>query len=223
MIIKICGITNAEDARHALAAGADWIGLNLLVGPRRIQLEDADRILGGLPEPDRAVALIAAAEDGARRATLDRLHRRGVRRVQLYGSVTAAVLQQTGSSGFEIIVVQRLGDAASIEEATTFFRQSVPRPDYLLIDAADAKRLGGTGKTADWALLGEARAQGRMSDWPPLLLAGGLTPDNVAEAIRAVSPDGVDVSSGVEASLGRKDATLVEKFVSEARSAQPGR
>lgn len=264
MIIKFCGITNIEDARAALQAGADWIGLNLVAGPRRIEFDTVRALVTQLPAVDRVVALVtlhggpdapefAPTSD----ATLNELHALGVRRLQLYGPVAPADLVRLGDRGFETILVHHVADAQSLRsldakliecaEACDDARPgsagaaSSPcvrpaegdhegtgqaQPDYLLFDAADARGLGGTGRLANWQAIVDAQeltskgAEGNLRvPWPPFLLAGGLNPDNVAEAIRTVRPFGVDVSSGIESSPGRKDAQTMHRFVAHARAA----
>jgi len=219
MIVKICGITNAEDARQAVSAGADWIGLNLVSGPRKIDLATAQAILAQLNQPARAVALIAMETVLADPNPLNTLRACGVARLQLYGEVTPAAVAQLHRGGFETVLVHAVGDDASLDSLDAIVRtyRSSP-PNYVLFDAAVVGKQGGTGRRANWSLLREARLQGRCSISPPMILAGGLTPENVAEAIHAVQPIGVDVSSGVESTPGKKDARKVEAFIQAART-----
>ncbi len=255
MIVKICGITTVEDARYALGCGADWIGLNLVAGPRRIEISAAVSIAAQLPDPSRAVALTAfpgatpynpplrRGEANSLPADLETLRRAGVLRLQVYGAVTAEVLGDLNGRGFETILVHPLADEASFDALENFLaRCGDRRPDYVLFDApsfepqAEARGssaesqalrspresgtispLGGTGRRANWMALADAYTAGRYAAWPPILLAGGLTPHNVGEAIRVTHPVGVDVSSGVEMSPGRKDPEKVTAFVRAAR------
>jgi len=274
MIIKICGITHIDDARDALAAGADWIGLNLVGGPRRIDLSAAVGILSQLDDPPRAVVLVAIENDELPPTTAAMLHTHAVRRLQLYGQVTPKAVRRLADGGFESILVtpaplhaspgasgaECLGAqvrrrpkpphscvtpearginaaaqdrthnddwVAALERFLTEYREGRPAhdtttgqgPAYILFDAQTPGRPGGTGQTANWAAIATARRDDRSTNWPPVLLAGGLTPDNVAEAIDAVHPTGVDVSSGVELENkpGSKDPAKVRAFIAAAR------
>lgn len=218
MLIKICGITNVDDARCALDAGADWVGLNLVGGPRQIDPATAEQIVRGLDDPSCAVVLVRAAAEGIPQILTDMLRRCAVRRIQLYGERSPDVLRQAKESDLEVIAVQHVSEEAALAELDEFLSAcGAQRPDYVLLDAPPGPHEGGTGKRADWDLLARARRAGRFAAWPPILLAGGLNPDNVAEAVEALGPDGVDVSSGVESSPGRKDPARVKAFIQAAR------
>ena len=238
MIVKICGITNADDARLAFDAGADWIGLNLVAGPRKIELDTARAVLADLPDASCIVALLriediayaparsADAKSAGNRSIPSRpnhglikgLLALGLRRLQLYGTATRQALAYLHQRGIEAIQVHHVGNSAALDELETSLAELEGlRPDYVLLDAADWGRLGGTGQRANWDAIAQARRDGRTDSWPPFLLAGGLTPDNVADAICAIGPVGVDVSSGVESSPGRKDAAKVRAFVTAAK------
>jgi phosphoribosylanthranilate isomerase len=212
MIVKICGITTLEDARFALHAGADWIGLNLVSGPRRIELSTALAILAALPDASRAVALTRL--QGVDDPTVNILADHAVRRLQPYGQVTPEAIAALQGRGLETILVHTVVDEPSFAGLDGFLAACTDaRPNYVLFDAAAEGQHGGTGRRANWEATARARARGRYAHWPPVILAGGLTPDNVAEAIRLVAPVGVDVSSGVEATPGRKDPRKVEEFI----------
>jgi len=221
MIVKICGVTSKEDAKQALDAGADWIGLNLVAGPRRIHAGQAIEIIQALPDPSSAVVLWNVAEeawlaDGGLRSLLDA----GVRRVQLYGAVSPDVFVEAAGSGLETIMVWHVAGKTSLSEWETFLgRCGQARPDYVLFDARVEGQLGGTGLTADWDALETCRRDGSWNHWPRVILAGGLTPDNVGPAAARTNPFGVDVSSGVESEPGRKDYRKVEAFIRAARTA----
>lgn len=221
MIVKVCGITNLEDARMVLEAGADWIGLNLVAGPRRIELDTVKRIIAGLDDPSRVVVLLAAELGRVSDVTLGVLRDHGVRRVQLYGEdreLEEAVAQLRGVGLESIAVVHVRGDQWFDCFGAEWVRRGADRPAYVLLDSGGPGRLGGTGTPADWDAIALARLGGRLSGCAPILLAGGLTPGNVAHAIQRVQPDGVDVSSGVERSPGRKDRAKVEAFIEAART-----
>ena len=213
-IIKICGCTRKDDARFALQNGADWIGLNLVGGPREIRLADALAILDGLDDPSRAAVLLSVEEETNFDDMIAKLKPHGVRRLQLYGNVTPGIIQRAGQQDFETIKVQAIADEDSIRSVDEFLDDcATAAPTFLLLDASSETQLGGTGRRANWPVIENAKQQGRLVDWPPLILAGGLNAENVAEALRRVCPIGVDVSSGVESSPGRKDPVKVFAFI----------
>lgn len=207
--IKICGITTPADARAAAEAGADAIGLVFAEGsPRQVDLEQAKEIVGFLPALVEPVALFTEHSPEAMRQTALAC---GIRTLQLHGEPlwhSAA----TELDDFRLIAVYE-GDA---QWHTRYSEGPAPADMVLLDTPRDADgRFGGTGHTADWKTLAEKHAESR----PSFLLAGGLTPDNVGEAIRTVRPWGVDVSSGVESSRGVKDHGLIRAFCEAVREA----
>ena len=213
-IIKICGCTGKDDARFALQNGADWIGLNLVGGPRKIRLADALSILDGLDDPSCAVVLLSVEDETSFDHVVEKLKPNGVRRLQLYGNVTPRIIQRAGQQDFETLKVQAIADQDSVSIADEFLSDcGTAGPTFLLLDASSETQLGGTGRRANWAVIENAQQQRRLVDWPPQILAGGLNAENVAEALRRVRPAGVDVSSGVESSPGRKDPAKVSAFI----------
>jgi phosphoribosylanthranilate isomerase len=220
MIVKICGITNLDDAMMALDAGADWIGLNLVAGPRKISLDTVRSILRGLPDPNQVVALIMLDESSDQTDAFNTLRLSGVRRVQLYGHTSQEQIATLHEDGFETICVHSISGAECVAELNEWLSTySVKKPEFLLLDASDPYQLGGTGRLANWEAIVQAHSAGATEHWPPVILAGGLTPDNVAEAIQTVHLAGVDVSSGVESSPGKKDRAKVFAFVHAAKTA----
>jgi phosphoribosylanthranilate isomerase len=191
VLVKICGITRADDARVAVESGAGAIGFLFWPGsPRVITPAVARRIVRTLPPFVTPVGVFVNQAAREINAVADEV---GLGAVQLHGDETAA-----DASAIERPVVKAVtlaGDDADVEAAVGAWPDSV----VLLVDAADAERRGGTGRLADWA--NAARVARRR----PVLLAGGLGPENVGEAIRRVAPFGLDVSSGVESSPGIKD------------------
>jgi phosphoribosylanthranilate isomerase len=205
MIVKICGLTELHDVEAALSAGADWLGFNLVPSSKRaLNLEQAQRLVQGVAGRAQCVAVVADMPVGELQYLLEQV---GMDRVQLHGEEPDAVIQTLGPRAFKAV---RVGDAADVAAAGE-------RPgDPLLVDAKVPGQLGGTGQTVDWVLargLAERRA---------ILLAGGLTPLNVAAAVQAVHPFGVDVAGGVESSGNprRKDPAKMRAFVAAARAAQ---
>ncbi len=218
-IVKVCGLTEASDSVAALDAAADWIGLNLVGGPRKLDLNGAIEIASQLPDVSCVVALVPVNADPAFAEMLKQLSNAGIRKLQLYGDVNPGTFSDLRSAGFETLAVLRAKDRESLEDFSAFLAACGDAlPDCVVIDGYDASSLGGTGRRADWAMIREAKAEGILAGWPPIILAGGLTPENVAEAIQTVSPAGVDVSSGVEAAIGKKDPAKVAAFVAAAKN-----
>ena len=201
MDVKICGLSNLEDARVALDAGADFLGFVLYPkSPRGITAAQLERIADGLPGEAKLIGVFVneARETVERVAGACRLHA-----VQIHGDETPDTF--TGLS-WPVWRAVRWQDAAWRPAPGAWNAER-----YI----ADAPSLhyGGTGACGDWTAAAELAREQRV------MLAGGLTPDNVAEAIRAVRPFGVDVSSGVELAPGRKNLGKVAEFVRRARAA----
>jgi len=212
--VKICGITSREDARAVVEARADAVGLNFYPkSPRCVTLEKAQRIADVLPKEVVKVGLFvnATAEEVCR--TFDRL---GLDLVQLHGDEPPALLAELDDR--PVIRAFRLGPQRlrPINDYLRQCRELERLPRLVLIDAYVQGAYGGTGSVADWDALREIH---RSESFPPMVLAGGLTPQNVAEAIHIVRPAAVDTASGVESSPGKKDPAAVEAFVQTARAA----
>jgi phosphoribosylanthranilate isomerase len=220
--VKICGITSVEDALQAVQAGADAIGLNFYAGPRRIDLATGADVLKALPPLFTPVALVHLQEGRIAHDLASLLSRHHVGLVQAYGELTVDSMARLESEGFwaiPAIVVREAGFAASWPFWTG--RGARWQPRAVILDTYDPKRAGGTGKTFCWDWVEEARKAGHLDGWPPIILAGGLNPDNVTDAIRIARPWAVDVSSGVEleGTPGRKDPGKLRAFVRAARTA----
>jgi len=200
MLVKICGVTTPEDAALVAAAGADAVGVNLWPGSKRhVTVEAAREVLAAVPA---GVLKVGVFVDAPAREVEDLIQELGLDRVQLHGDETPA---DFGRLDARLIRVVRVRDEASFE------REAGWSPALWLYDA-HVDGFGGGGVPAPWPLIaGRARR--------PFLLAGGLTPANVAAAIAATKPDGVDVASGVESSARRKDAVKVAAFIAAARGA----
>lgn len=217
MIVKVCGITSPGDATLARGAGADLVGLNFVSGPRRIQPADATGIVAALDDPSRVVSLVNVGDAQPDwLAIADAMAAIGTGYVQLYGSVDSSTLRRVRELGLASIWVGHVGTDGDLTGIVSRLRAfGRERPDYLLLDTCDPSRLGGTGRMIDSAALAASIGSCPVL-LPPIFLAGGLTPANVAGAIRQVEPVGVDVSSGVESSPGRKDPDKLRAFVSAA-------
>lgn len=202
--VKICGITTGEDARVAVEAGADALGFVMYrKSPRWVEPSVARSIIADLPPFVLPVGVFVNEDPAAVRTLMDEC---GFALAQLHGDETAAYCQQLGRPVLKALRVKDRGSFLALAEF-----QGRARVRGVLIDAFSDHAYGGTGHKADWTLAAEAARS------VPILLAGGLTPSNVAEAVRLVRPYGVDVSSGVEASPGKKDPEKVKAFIEAAR------
>jgi phosphoribosylanthranilate isomerase len=212
LLVKICGITSADAADAAARAGADLAGLNLHpASPRRLYPEQAAVIAARLRDKLRLVVVLSDPTDEPLQAAISVVKPDFI---QLHGSETPQRVASIRSlTGVRIIKAIAVADASDLALATQYEECA----DMLLFDAkppAGAIREGGHGAAFDWQIL-RGRSFAR-----PWLLAGGLTPENVARGIRTSEASGVDVSSGVETAPGQKSVELIAKFVANARSAQ---
>ena len=212
--IKICGIQSVEDALLAAAAGADAIGLNFFAkSPRYVTPDMAEKIVKTLFNDVIKVGLFVNHPPGMVVELFDSL---GLDLIQLHGDEQPEYLVTLG--GRPVIRAFRLGEAG-LQPVFNYLdrcRGLECPPQWALMDACKAGQYGGTGELTDWDCLRAYRSGGRC---PPMMLAGGLTPQNVAEAIEVVRPQAVDTASGVESAPGRKDPALVHQFVAAARAA----
>jgi phosphoribosylanthranilate isomerase len=197
--VKICGVTRAEDALLAARLGADALGFNFWPGSKRHLAPAAARaIVRRLPPYVTAVGVFV---DAPREEILRAVDASGVTAVQLHGDESPELC---ASLPLPVVKAIRVADAHALALLASYevagFLLDAPGPGY-----------GGTGRTFDWSLAAEAAAS------VPVVLAGGLRPENVAEAIRAVRPWGVDVASGVESSPGVKDEDRLRRFIAAAR------
>ncbi len=208
--VKLCGLTTPADVAAAVDAGADALGFNFHPpSPRYVDPRQARPLLRAVPpfldtvgvfveQPYRQVCAVA--------------YQLGLRSVQWVGERPPV----EDTAPFPLVAAFRVRDAADRDAIGAFLdrcRSAGCLPSAVLIDAHVPGQYGGTGRTAPWELL---------AGWDPgvpLILAGGLTPENVADAVRAVRPYGVDVASGIESSPGRKDADKMRRFVDAVRTA----
>jgi phosphoribosylanthranilate isomerase len=201
--VKICGITSVADAEAALEAGADALGLMFYPGSRRcISLETATDIARHLPPHVIRAGVFVDPNPSDVFAAIQLCQ---LNLVQFHGVETPEFCLQFGVMTMKAFRIQ---NADSLSAMSTFFT------DAFLLDSYVKGELGGTGETFNWDLAAAAKKFGK-----PIFLAGGLTPQNVAEAVRKVTPFGVDVSSGVEKSPGKKDAKKMQDFVAAVRGA----
>ena len=212
--IKICGITRPDDAHYAAELGADYLGFIFVPGsPRYIDPKRAARIIAqvqwsggkgnrhdGRPLESQPLHCVGVFRD----ASIDEIRRvselAGNEYVQLHGSEPDEVVREIGRPVIRAVPV---GESVPITATSA---------EWLLFDTHDAQQGGGTGRAFDWSLLS------RVQRTKPFFLAGGLTPDNVADAIRAVRPDGIDVATGVESQPGVKDHAKLRKLFERVKA-----
>ena len=200
--IKICGITNLDDAQAVVEAGADALGFIFYEkSPRFVPLKTAAEISKQLPPfVMRVGVFVNATEDFVLRAIAEC----NLTMLQFHGDEPPEFCSQFGLMSMKAF---RIRDAETLKLIPNY------QTDAYLLDAFSSTTLGGTGEKFDWDLAVEAQKFGK-----PIFLAGGLTPENVAEAVKKVQPFGVDVSSGVESAPGKKDHAKVKAFISAAKS-----
>lgn len=207
MRVKICGLTRVDHLRHAVAAGASYVGLVFYPpSPRNVAPERAAELLAAVPADVTPVALMVDPDD----ALVGRVAALGVRMLQLHGTETpervTAIRARTGLPVMKAVFIDHRRDLARIDAYEGV-------ADRILLDArapAGATRPGGNARAFDWSLIA-GRAWTR-----PWMLAGGLTPSNVAEAVRLTGATEVDVSSGVESTPGVKDPAKIDAFMAAA-------
>jgi phosphoribosylanthranilate isomerase len=193
--VKVCGITRLQDARVAVAAGANAIGFVFVSdSPRRIELEIAITIARALPD---AVAKVGVVRDMDVETLHELVARVGLTALQLHGQETPDTLKALKVPAIKAFAA---GPGFRIERLAPY------RAFGVLLDGGTEQGKGGTGTAADWTLARAAREDGYC-----VLLAGGLGPDNVVRAVETVSPAAIDLNSGVEIMPGRKDPTLIER------------
>ncbi|MGC9259504.1 MAG: phosphoribosylanthranilate isomerase [Phycisphaerae bacterium] len=218
--IKICGITRIQDAVAALEAGADFIGLNLYAGPRKMTVQQAGHILTAIPDPRvSAVALVDLSTPEGYAVASELAQAFGVRTFQLYGDLAQTrpvqVPQVRYWPVFHIARRDDLRTLPAVLESKSFSAAA------LLLDAFSTRGHGGTGTRIDLAWLAETATTGELRGLPPFILAGGLRPDNIAEVLKTLRPWAVDVSSGVEYAgrPGIKDHAMMSAFIGAVRAA----
>jgi phosphoribosylanthranilate isomerase len=199
--VKICGLTTVDDAVRCTEAGADALGLNFWPGsPRHVDVPTARAIVEACGDQATMVGVFVDF-------TLDQvreiLQETGTQWAQLHGDETPGLVAELLPHAYKAIGVK---DGSAIELVREY------PGEHLLLDASVPGMPGGTGRTFDWAIAASVAKERKLT------LAGGLTPDNVADAVRAVRPFRVDVASGVESAPGRKAPDLVKRFIEAAKS-----
>ncbi len=204
--IKICGLTSRQDVAEAVAAGADAVGVVLAESPRQVSIAQAAEILADVPPFVARVGVFANSPDDLVDAVIERA---GLTAVQFHGDETPA---QCARMSVSVIKSFRVGTDFDIGGVEPFRGQT----SAVLLDTFNSQALGGTGKAFSWQTIVE------LPRWAPLILAGGLDPTNVGSAIGILHPFAVDVSSGVEAEPGCKDADKMHAFVAAVRATDSG-
>jgi phosphoribosylanthranilate isomerase len=200
--VKICGVTNVEDALAAVDAGADALGIMFYESsPRIVAVKVAADILRQLPPFVAKVGVFVNAEEESVRRAIGEC---GIDTLQFHGDETPEFCRKF--SPLKIFKAFRMENLESLRALPGY------RTDAWLLDSFVAGKPGGTGAKFNWELAAESKKLGR-----PIILAGGLTPENVADAVRKVRPFAVDVSSGVESAPGRKDHAKVREFILAAK------
>ena len=201
-IVKVCGVTNPEDARVAADAGADAIGLLFAESSRRVSVEQAREIVAALPDGVLKVGVFV----NERPAEILRIAGEvGLDIAQLHGDETPEDVAEVRAGGVRVMKALRVRDAGVLAEMDGY------EVDLFLLDAYSEKARGGTGERFDWTL---AKS---LKDRDNIVVSGGLGPENVREAVEFFGPYGVDASSSLEDAPGRKNHERVRRFVSAAK------
>ena len=196
----MCGITNSEDAQTAVDSGADALGFVFAKSPRQVTKERARDIIKNLPPFVSFVGVFVDERLEAIREICDFCH---IGAVQLHGNEPPSCLNHL--EGYKIIKAFRIKEEGDLMQLGDY------QPHAFLLDSYVKGVMGGTGVTFKWDIARAAHKYGAI------ILSGGLTPENIREAIRVVKPYAVDVSSGVESSPGKKDKLLMKRFIGNAK------
>ena len=201
MFVKICGITSEDDALLAVAMGADAVGFVFAPSVRQVPVQKVYDITRRLP-PE--IMTVGVFRDEHPKRVIEIVHKSGVKGAQLHGNESNDAVAEVGKAvGF--VVKAFVAGSPRISQSSSLATNTI------LIDGSTP----GSGHLFDWSLVGEVPEGMRM------ILAGGLDPDNIADAVQTVTPWGVDVSTGVESAPGKKDALKVKRFIERARNAAP--
>lgn len=198
MWVKICGIRDPETALHAERAGADAIGVVLAPSPRQVAVEQARAITAAV-----GIGVYLLTVDGVPGEVVQLARSLGAIGVQPYGETAGNVAKEASAAGLAVLRPVSVGDSLPPVDG-------IPHDQLILLDTAVRGAHGGSGRSFDWRLTEGIRR--------PFVLAGGLTPATVGEAVTLAHPAGVDVSSGVESSPGIKDPALITEFIERAKA-----
>jgi phosphoribosylanthranilate isomerase len=201
MFVKICGITSEDDALLAVAMGADALGFVFAPSPRQVPVQQVYDITRRLP-PE--IMTVGVFRDEHPKRVVEIVHRAGVKGAQLHGNESPEIVAEVAKAVRFLVKAYPAG-------SPQIARAAALATDTIMVDGATP----GSGHVFDWSLVGD------VPEGVRLILAGGLTPENVADAVATVKPWGVDVSTGVESAPGNKDALKVKRFIERARAAAP--
>jgi phosphoribosylanthranilate isomerase len=206
--VKVCGLTTPGDAIAAIEFGADILGFNFFPGSKRyVPIETGRAWIADLPEGIEKIAVLVNPDWAA---VVEAARVPGITGLQLHGNETPEFCRRLKEAGIGFVKAVPVTGQGSVDNLPSFFTQT------LLLDSSRAGEFGGSGRTFPWKIACEfVEANPHLR----VILAGGLTPENVAEAVAIVKPFGVDVTSGVESSAGRKDHGLLRAFIAAARGA----
>lgn len=218
MWIKICGIRDPDTACMVADLGATALGLNFYErSPRFIDLAAARQIQTAVGS--REVTLVGLFVNHSLADVITTCHKLSLNMIQLHGEETPEFLAELVQQIPELVIIKAIRtsepDLGFLKSYLETCNQVGKRPDHILLDAYSPIAYGGTGHLAPWKMI---REEYQYLDWPSLILAGGLTPENVAESISAVQPFGVDTASGVEDQPGVKNLSRVKAFIKQAKS-----
>lgn len=199
---KVCGITNPGDARVAVDAGADAIGLIFAESPRKVSLEEARKVSIALPENILKVGVFVDAEPDE---VLQIAREVGLNLAQLHGDETPETVAAIRNAGLPVMKALRVRNTEALGALERY------EADLFMLDAWSARARGGTGETFDWELAKSVKGRGNI------VVSGGLTPENVREAVEFFEPYGVDASSSLEERPGKKSGERVRRFVRAAK------
>ncbi len=206
--VKIEGMQDVQTALEVVRLGADAVGFVFADSPRRVTPEQAAVIIAALPP---FVATVGVFVNESPQRINETVAATGIEYVQLHGDEGPQVIDHINAKCLKAF---RIRDEGWINQVGAWLNALGGAPlGGIVLDAYDKSAYGGTGKKFNWNMVAEARAAGRMDNLPPIILAGGLGPDCVAEAIKTVRPHAVDVASGVESSPGQKDLFRVTAFI----------
>jgi phosphoribosylanthranilate isomerase len=201
-LVKICGITNTDDARVAADAGADAVGFIFAESPRRVGVEEARKISVALPENMTRVGVFVDEEPAE---ILGISREVGLNLAQLHGDEPPETVTALRKAGVKVMKALRVESAATLEALDEY------EADLFLLDAYSARARGGTGERFDWGVAKYLKGRDNI------VVSGGLGPENVREAVEFFEPFGVDASSSLEDGPGRKNGELVRRFVLAAK------
>lgn len=218
--IKICGITSIEDGMQAIEAGADAIGLNFFpASPRYVSRETAAEIAMAVQQFSKEASIVGVFVNASGESIAEIVREVPLSAIQLHGDESvddlAKIRTIVNASQLKWIRAFRCREP-SFEAIENYLARAKDMLDALLLDAYQPGSYGGTGAVVDWDAI---RAHRKMFHGKHLVLAGGLNPGNVSEAIQKSAADGVDVASGVELSPGKKGLLKVQSFCNEAKLA----